>query len=119
MRITNVEIKVVEHALERSFALPGRPCPRSTTASTSPSSTRRRITGIAPGRARAMGRGPALPPGQDPFAIEQHVQNLRSFAFFVGRPWPLEVALWDIIGKATGQPISRLLACPAAREGLR
>jgi L-alanine-DL-glutamate epimerase-like enolase superfamily enzyme len=30
-------------------------------------------------------------------------------AFFVGRPWPVEVALWDIIGKATGQPIYRLL----------
>ena len=39
--------------------------------------------------------------GQDPFNIEQHVYNLRSMAFFVGRPWPVEIALWDIIGKAT------------------
>ncbi|MBI1885934.1 MAG: mandelate racemase/muconate lactonizing enzyme family protein [Chloroflexi bacterium] len=53
--------------------------------------------------------------GQDPFAIEQHVANLRSMAFFVGRPWPVEVALWDIIGKATGQPVYRLLGGGADR----
>jgi D-galactarolactone cycloisomerase len=47
--------------------------------------------------------------GQDPFKIEQHVYNLRSMAFFVGRPWPVEIAVWDIIGKATGQPVYRLL----------
>jgi len=47
--------------------------------------------------------------GQDPFAMEQHVANLRSMAFFVGRPWPVEIALWDIIGKATGQPVYKLL----------
>jgi D-galactarolactone cycloisomerase len=47
--------------------------------------------------------------GQDPFALEQHVYNLRSMAFFTGRVWPVEIALWDIIGKATGQPIYRLL----------
>ncbi len=47
--------------------------------------------------------------GQDPFNVEQHLANLRSMAFFVGRPWPIEVALWDIIGKATGQPVYRLL----------
>ncbi len=40
--------------------------------------------------------------GQDPFALEQHVANLRSMAFFVGRPWPVEIALWDIIGQASG-----------------
>src|SRR3990172_5068245 len=47
--------------------------------------------------------------GQDPFALEQHVANLRSMAFFVGRPWPVEIALWDIIGQATGQPVYKLL----------
>src|SRR5207249_3081387 len=47
--------------------------------------------------------------GQDPFALEQHVANLRSMAFFVGRPWPVEIALWDIIGKATGKPVYKLL----------
>ena len=47
--------------------------------------------------------------GQDPFDMDRHVAQLRSMAFFVGRPWPVEVALWDIIGQATGQPIFRLL----------
>jgi L-alanine-DL-glutamate epimerase-like enolase superfamily enzyme len=30
-------------------------------------------------------------------------------AFFVGRPWPVEIALWDVIGKASNQPIYKLL----------
>jgi L-alanine-DL-glutamate epimerase-like enolase superfamily enzyme len=47
--------------------------------------------------------------GQDPFDLETHTWNLRSMAFFVGRPWPIEVALWDIIGKASGQPVYKLL----------
>src|SRR3990170_1382499 len=47
--------------------------------------------------------------GQDPFDMDRHVAQLRSMAFFVGRPWPVEVALWDVIGQATGQPIYRLL----------
>jgi D-galactarolactone cycloisomerase len=53
--------------------------------------------------------------GQDPFAIDQHVDQLRSMAFFIGRPWPVEVALWDIIGQATGQPVYRLLGGGADR----
>jgi L-alanine-DL-glutamate epimerase-like enolase superfamily enzyme len=47
--------------------------------------------------------------GQDPFDLDRHVAQLRSMAFFIGRPWPVEVALWDVIGQATGQPVYRLL----------
>src|SRR3989304_3451793 len=35
--------------------------------------------------------------------------RVRAMAFLGGRPWPVEVALWDVIGKATGQPLYRLL----------
>jgi len=111
MRITNVEIKVVEHALERPFVSTWQPMPTvSHRVHVVLIHTDEGITGIGSGGVPVhwdVARLFLL--GQDPFAIEQHVQNLRSFAFFVGRPWPLEVALWDIIGKATGQPISRLL----------
>ena len=46
---------------------------------------------------------------RDPFRVEDTLRMLRS-AFFLGyKGWFAEVALWDIIGKATGQPIHRLL----------
>lgn len=47
--------------------------------------------------------------GQDPFAIERHVQILDNLQFHYGRCWPLEIALWDLMGKITGQPLWRLL----------
>ncbi len=47
--------------------------------------------------------------GQDPFAIERHVQILDNLQFMYGRCWPLEVALWDLMGKITGQPLWQLL----------
>jgi D-galactarolactone cycloisomerase len=47
--------------------------------------------------------------GQDPFAIERHVQVLDNLQFMYGRCWPLEIALWDLLGQLTGQPFWRLL----------
>ena len=42
--------------------------------------------------------------GKDPFALEQHARLFRN----AGGGWGVEIALWDIIGKATGQPIYKL-----------
>ncbi len=42
--------------------------------------------------------------GKDPFAVEQHARMLRQ----ANTGWGVEIALWDIIGKATGQPIYKL-----------
>ncbi|MCP4363155.1 MAG: mandelate racemase/muconate lactonizing enzyme family protein [Chloroflexi bacterium] len=47
--------------------------------------------------------------GQDPFAIERHVQILDNLQFHYGRMWPLEIALWDLMGQITAQPLWRLL----------
>ena len=47
--------------------------------------------------------------GQDPFAMQRHVQILENLQFHYGRMWPLEIALWDLLGKITGQPLWRLL----------
>ncbi len=111
MNITGIEIRVLEYPLERPFVSTWQPMPTvHHRVHLAFIHTDEGITGVGSGGVAArwdVARLFLL--GQDPFAIEQHVQNMRSFAFFIGRPWPLEVALWDIIGKATGQPIYKLL----------
>lgn len=47
--------------------------------------------------------------GQDPFAIQRHVRVLDNLQFHYGRMWPLEVALWDLMGQIAGQPLWELL----------
>jgi L-alanine-DL-glutamate epimerase-like enolase superfamily enzyme len=64
------------------------------------------ITGYGPpvdGRLLETAIAPYLM-GADPFAIEQNVRILRN----AGDGWVLEIALWDIIGKACGQPLYKL-----------
>jgi L-alanine-DL-glutamate epimerase-like enolase superfamily enzyme len=46
--------------------------------------------------------------GMDPFQVERISPYLRNASRDGGYPWALEVALWDIIGKASNQPVYRL-----------
>jgi len=46
--------------------------------------------------------------GKDPLRIAPHVLAIETIAFHAGRYWPLEAALWDIAGKASGQPVATL-----------
>lgn len=46
--------------------------------------------------------------GEDALAIDRHVRVLETIDFHAGRYWPLEVALWDIAGKAAGRPVAEL-----------
>jgi L-alanine-DL-glutamate epimerase-like enolase superfamily enzyme len=54
--------------------------------------------------------------GQDPLAIARHVRTLETIDFHAGRYWPLEVALWDIIGQVAGLPVATLFG--GALEGI-
>lgn len=62
--------------------------------------------------------------GQDPFRIEHHWQAMYRGAFFRGGPIlnaaisGVEIALWDILGKALGVPIYQLLG-GKCRERIR
>jgi len=46
--------------------------------------------------------------GQDPLRIARHVKVIETINFHAGRYWPLEAALWDIIGQACGQSVATL-----------
>lgn len=46
--------------------------------------------------------------GTDPLRIERQVRRLETIDLHAGRPWPLEVALWDLVGTVQRQPVWRL-----------
>jgi D-galactarolactone cycloisomerase len=47
--------------------------------------------------------------GRDPLAIARHARALETISFHAGRYWPFEVALWDLLGQASGLPMATLL----------
>ncbi len=47
--------------------------------------------------------------GRDPVAIGRHARALETISFHAGRYWPLEAALWDLLGQACGVPVASLL----------
>lgn len=53
--------------------------------------------------------------GKDPFAVERISPILRSAARDGSYPWGLETALWDIVGKVSGQPVYRLWGAHSER----
>jgi D-galactarolactone cycloisomerase len=65
------------------------------------------LSGIGPGVSPMMlARAKHLLVGQDPLLIEQHAYNLFDGGGSGGAS--VEIALWDLVGKATGQPLWRL-----------
>lgn len=44
--------------------------------------------------------------GTDPLQILNQVRRIETINFHGGRYWPLEAALWDIIGQVAGLPVS-------------
>jgi D-galactarolactone cycloisomerase len=47
--------------------------------------------------------------GEDPHNVETILGKLRSIDLIGPRPWHVELALWDIIGKDAGKPVYELL----------
>lgn len=47
--------------------------------------------------------------GQDPRMVERHWRVLEGISFHTARCWPFDLALWDLYGKAVGEPVWRLL----------
>lgn len=53
--------------------------------------------------------------GEDPLDLAQHAARLANIEFHAGRPWPLDIALWDLAGKIKGEPIWRMLGGTSPR----
>ena len=54
--------------------------------------------------------------GTDPLQILNQVRRIETINFHGGRYWPLEAALWDIVGQVAGLPVSVLFG--GARDRL-
>jgi len=54
--------------------------------------------------------------GRNPLQIASHVRTLETISLHAGRFWPLEAALWDIVGQVAGLPVAALFG--GARDAL-
>lgn len=112
MRITAVEARTYRFPLDPPFRAAWDPVPRTAQDATLVLvHSDEGLTGIASG-------GDGLPDaaclnrmlgGLDPLRTEVVREVCESVDFHGGRPWAVEVAVWDLVGKALGQPLWKLL----------
>lgn len=53
--------------------------------------------------------------GTDPLQMMRHVRTIESINFHAGRFWPLEAALWDLVGQVHAVPVAVLFGNVATR----
>lgn len=110
MKITEIRLDRLRLELDPPFAAAWDPLPRRYFEATLVRvHTDEGIVGIGSGDTMDGFAGHEhLFVGQDPTEILRHVRTIETINFHSGRYWPLEVALWDIIGQITGQPVATL-----------
>ena len=110
MQITGIRLDRLRLELDPPFNAAWDPMP------TSPSSVSTRTT-VASKCLLGTGSGDTMAGfeafedlfvGTDPTAISRHVRAIETLNFHAGRFWPLEAALWDLIGKIHDVPVSHL-----------
>jgi len=111
MKITGITVTRHTIPLDPPFRPSWDTRPRTTfTAFITRVETDAGITGLASGDDMlGLDRFAELFIGRDPREIERHYRVLQNLSFHYSRYWPLDLALWDICGKALGQPVWRLL----------
>ncbi|MGH3093379.1 MAG: mandelate racemase/muconate lactonizing enzyme family protein [Gaiellaceae bacterium] len=117
MRVTAIRLRRVRLPLDPPFHAAWDPTPRrSFEATVVLVETDEGLVGVGSGDTMdSFERWEHLFVGEDPLALERHVRVLETLAFHAGRFWPLEAALWDLVGKAEGVPAARLLGGAADR----
>jgi len=110
VKITRIRVARLEHALDPPFVAAWDPDPRTSFAATLVRvETDEGVTGIGSGDTMdGFEAFEHLFLGQDPLRIARHVRALETISFHAARYWPVEAALWDLIGKVTGQPVAVL-----------
>ena len=110
MKITSIRLDRMRLALDPPFDAAWDPQPRRYFDATLVRvTTDAGITGYGSGDTMdGFGAFADLFLGTDPLQIANQVRMLETVSFHAGRYWPLEAALWDIIGKACGQPVAVL-----------
>ncbi len=110
MRIDSIEIRHYRLPLKPPFHAAWDPNPRHSHTATVVRVTAGEHEGVGSGDAMLGFAGhEGLFVGRDVFDFERHVLLLDNLQFMYGRCWPLEIALWDLAGKLTGQPLWKLL----------
>ena len=108
--IRNVRLRVVEEvgSVEPAWNVGGSMSFRIGGGSFVEIQTDQGLVGIGPGiDTGSLDRVKSLLIGKDPFDIEQHFPRLRYYASraLAG----IDIALWDLMGKASGKPLYKLL----------
>jgi len=111
MKISALETRRYTFPLDPPFAAAWDPVPRKHVEATLVAvHTDEGLTGYASGDhlpdAAALGRHLV---GLDPLRTEVVREICETVDFHGGRPWIAEVAVWDLVGKALGEPLWRLL----------
>lgn len=117
MRIVRITVDRCELPLDPPFVASWDPVPRTTLAAAIVRvETDDGVVGVGGGDT-LHGVEPYLSRliGTDPLRIEEQVRRLETIDQHAGRPWPVEVALWDVIGQVYGQPLWRLFGGVADR----
>jgi len=118
VRITGIRLERLVVPLDPPFPAAWDPVPRTSFAATIVRvETDEGVVGIGSGDTMDGFEAFAhLFLGRDPLAIARHVRALETIDFHAGRYWPLEVALWDIVGQVAGLPVATLFG--GATDGL-
>lgn len=108
--IDSIEIRHYRLLLETPFNASWDPKPRTEHVVTVVRICASDFEGVGAGDSMAgLAANVSLFLGHDPFNIERHVRILDNLQFHYGRMWPVEVALWDLMGQISGQPLWKLL----------
>lgn len=117
MKITNIRLDRLRLDLDPPFHAAWDPVPRTHFDATLVRvETDQGIVGVGSGDTMAGFEAfEDLFVGTDPLRIMRHIRTIETINFHAGRFWPLEAALWDIIGQVTGTSVAALFGNVADR----
>lgn len=117
MRITAIETRDYRFPLQPPFSAAWDPVPRTSQEATI-------VVVRSDDGVEGYASGDALPDrallerlltGRDPRRTEVVREICETVDFHHGRPWIVEVACWDLVGRALGEPLWRLLGGRSGR----